>query len=135
MHIATFSYCALAYQVPFNDINSAHHQNWNKIQLWYNFCFCFYYPSQKSPIITGKSLSQQSNTTLHVQEICKHNCYFIKISIFKISIFCSSSQSSGGYRSMCISCVAVFQYRQYLKLIPMAVQPLLCLLMLNILPQ
>ena len=27
MHIATFSYCAFAYQVPFNDVNSAHHQN------------------------------------------------------------------------------------------------------------
>ena len=45
------------------------------------FCFHFYYPSQKSPIITGKSLSQQSNTTLHVQEICKHNCNSITLSI------------------------------------------------------
>ena len=47
----------------------------------HDILFHFYYPFQKSPIITGKSLSQQSNTTLHVQEICKHNCNSITLSI------------------------------------------------------
>lgn len=55
MHIATFSYCALAYQVPFNDINSAHHQNWNKIQLWYSV-FVFVIHLKSPPLLLEKAL-------------------------------------------------------------------------------
>ena len=50
------------------------------IQSWHSV-FIFIIHPKSPPWLLIKNLSQQSNTTLHVQEICKHNCYSITLNI------------------------------------------------------
>ena len=106
MHIATFSYCALAYQVPFNDINSAHHQNWNKIQLWYSV-FVFVIHLKSPPLLLEKALVSNQIQPCMYKSFVNITVISLKYQFLKYQFFVAHHNQVGGI----VRCVfLVLQY-------------------------